>query len=143
MDKRTPLSILGLLSTWGDSPDIEDDWDEVLNDLLTEHGEHPVRAFLVVLDNKDRHQELDPEEFAQSFKDRYRGRWDRFGKFAENEISERVDDGRVDVHELWNMLNGFVDWGALGESPVFSDYTEVKVFPDESDNSSVYVFEDE
>lgn len=121
------------------------DWDNSLDNMINfgdrEVDEDAIRAFLAFLDVSARSgDKFAPGDFADEFKERYRGHWSSAARFArEYAAPEWADmgDNPTGRREALKEFGDLIDWDARTETAEFTGEWSLVTLPGQD---GVYAF---
>jgi hypothetical protein len=119
-----------------DTPVDEDE----LYELIDEHDDSMVRAAIQYM--SERHDALEIDALRTTLRDSYRGEHRTFADFVRAEERVYVEQDGKEAAAIFDKLADYVDWAAYGDTPEWSDYTAVRMYPEDDSRSTVYVFRD-
>lgn len=121
-----------------------DDWDYELAEWLSKIDIDAAIAWASAEEDHDSEATFEPDAVAERFRETYKGYHDSAWEFARDswavEQQEFGDEGEQKGRESFMRdLGSYVDWRAVADSPLLSDYSMVKLGG--KDDARVHVFE--
>jgi len=140
-----PAHIRALLTS--DTRDMDaptEEWIDTLTEMLDEHGPEPLIAWTHAEGGHDSTATFEPDAVAERFRETYRGYHDSAWEFARDswvvDLQEYGDEGEQKGRESFmNDFSSYIDWRAVADSPLLSDYTMIRLGGE--DDARVHVFE--
>lgn len=118
-----------------ETPDDESE----LYDLIEEHDADLIRAAIAFRSAGASSVEI--HDLRTTMRDNYRGEHRTFGDFVREEELTYLEDSDRAV-QVYNKLADYVDWEAYGDTPEWSDYTAIRMYPEDDPRTTIYVFRD-
>ena len=124
--------------------DSEDDWSYALAEWLTQIDIDAAMAWTHAEEDHNSDATFEPDAVAERFRETYRNYHDSAWEFARDswavDLQTFGDDGERKGREAFmNDFSSYIDWRAVADSPLLSDYTMVRLSG--SDDARVHVFE--
>jgi hypothetical protein len=121
-----------------------DDWDYELAEWLSEIDIDAAIAWAHAEEDHDSEATFEPTDVAERFRSVYRGYHESAWEFARDSwavnLQEFGDTGERKGREAFmNDFSPYIDWRAVADSPLLSDYSMVKLGG--ADDARVHVFE--
>jgi hypothetical protein len=124
--------------------DETDEWGDVFSKLMERHDKDVLVAWTHAQEDHDSGVTIDPAELADKIAETYKGYWSSAWEFARDGWAiEQQAFGSPDEQRgrksFMNDFSSYIDWHAVANSPLLTDYTTVRMGGD--DDARVHVFE--